>query len=165
MKKALMLSAMALVVGATAAQAKKTAKSYTFGTAGGGSYCDGLTSISGTSTLTAVHNYTACGYPSTVTGLLGGYESKISSLGAGTWYALINSASAYGSPYFNLLYSVNFGSLTFDAAYESAEYGYPFYQYITGGTLTKGYAAAKAPPSKLGSTLTAALKSAKLLKK
>jgi hypothetical protein len=165
MKKALMLSAMALVLGATSAQAKKIGKSYTFGTAGGGAYCDGMTGISGTTIVTAVHNYAACGYPSTANGLLGGYESTVASLGSGTFYPMINSPGSYGSPYFDLLYSVNFGTLTFDAAYESAEYGYPFYQYITGGTLIKKYNKAVREKGHIESTVTAALKSAKLLKK
>jgi hypothetical protein len=166
MRKALMLSAMSLVLGATTAQAKKIGPSYTFGTVSGGDFCDGITNIVvNDDYLTGVHNYTGCGYPSTVTGLLGGFGGHVKALGPGKWYSLLASNSSYGSPYFNLEYYVNFPDSRFDAAYESAEYGYPFYLYITNGTLIKGYADAKAPPSMIGSTVTAALKSAKLLRK
>jgi hypothetical protein len=165
MKKALMLSAMALIVGASAAHAKKKPPaSYTFGTASF-SYCDGITGITGTEPLTAVHDYASCGYPSNANGLLGGFAGSLKTLGGGTWYSLINSPGIYGSPYFNLMYYVNLKGLLFDAAYESAEYGYTFYEYITDGVLIPGYSAVIGQKAHAGSTVAAALKAAKLLKK
>jgi hypothetical protein len=77
---------------------------------------------------------------------------------------LLNSAGTYGSPYYNLLFSMNFDALTFDAFYESAYYGYGFYEFISDGTLFRGYVGAKTRPTQ-GSTFTAALKAARLLKK
>jgi hypothetical protein len=160
-----MLSGMALALAANTAHAKKIGASYTFGTADGGAYCDALTDVVvNDDILTAVHNYALCGYPSSANGLLGGPGGKDKALGPGIWYALLNSSGSYGSPYFDLLYDVNFGTLTFDAFYESAEYGYTFYEFIHDGKLIPGYGGAKTRPAH-GSTITAALKAAKLLKK
>lgn len=162
MKKALMLSAMVVLAGATAAHAKKTPKSYTFGTAGGGSYCDGITDITTSgANLAAHHQYSGCGYPAT--SYLGGVESKISSLGSGVWYSLANSdADVFETEAIVETYIVNLKGLEFDAYYESAYYEIPFNQYISGGALIPGYDARVG--KKLGSTKQVALKAAGLIK-
>jgi hypothetical protein len=147
MKKALLLGTIVAVGGAFAATgAKAQTGSYTFGTAGGGEYCDGITGGVATSTgaFAATHNYYACYGTDTYDGYFGGFGGKVSALGKGTWYGLTNS------PPFEegliLVYETNFGKETKkglkDAAwvgfFEGAEYGITFEEF-NAGTLLEGY--------------------------
>lgn len=168
MKKALMLGAMTVVAGAFTTTANAQTGSYTFGTGGGGSYCDGITGgvLSG-SEYTAVHNYAACYGSSSYNGLFGGFGGKVSSLGKGTWYQLANSP--YTSSALILVYEVNFGKGAKDKGagwvgyFESTSYGIPFEEFNS-GTLIAGYTAAKVGP-KHDSTAHAALLKAGLVRK
>jgi len=167
MKKALMLSAMTVAAGAfTTTQSKAQSGSYTFGTAGGGSYCDGITGISLSSgLLTAVHHYAACYGPSSSNGLFGGFASTIKGLGKGTIYGLVDAP--YTAEGLELVYYTNFGKgkkakgAGWVGYYESAEYGIPFEEFNS-GTLISGYSAAKVRSL---STAHVALSKAGLLKK
>jgi hypothetical protein len=113
MKSALLLSTIVAVGGAFAATgAKAQTGSYTFGTAGGGSYCDGITGgvVTSAGALSATHNYYACYGTDSYNGYFGGFGGTVKALGTGTWYQLVNSP--YFSAGYQLVYDTDFGKET-----------------------------------------------------
>jgi hypothetical protein len=147
MKKALMLSAMVIVAGATAANAKKIAKSYTFS-----GYCDGISGITVASgVMRAYHAYSSCGsgYPVTY---LGGADLH-------NVYPLTATPAALG-PNYTLVYDADFKTLTWQLYFMSAAYEIPF-EEVNAGDLVKGYSAARSGGK---TTVHAGLSAAHLIK-
>jgi hypothetical protein len=129
MKKALMLSAMVVIAGATAANAKKIHKSYGFGTAGGGLYCDGLTGLVASGGLVSgYHTYSACG---------SGYP--VVAAGAADLHNVYAMATTAGiEPGIEFVFDSDFNALTWVLYYESVTYSIPFSE-LNSGVLVKGY--------------------------
>ena len=152
MKKALMLSAMVIIAGATAANAKKIGKSYTFGTAGGGDYCDGFTGLTlGSGTISGYHSYAACGsgYPTVAVGAV---DVK-------NVYAMATTPGLDAGIEF--VFYTDFKALTWVLYYESVSYAIPFSE-LNAGPLVKGYAGIKQHGD---SAIHAGLKSAGFVRK
>ena len=164
MKKALMLSAMMAVV-ATAAQAKKGGPaSYTFGTASGGAYCDGVALPSTTAVyVSGTHLYAACGTGVDYT--MGGFLGTIK--GIGKAYSLAESytpGALIGTPYLELVYVVSPKANVWVLGLESSYYGIPF-EVGNEGVLISGYAGSKHPGAKKESSVHATLVKAGFVKK
>jgi hypothetical protein len=147
MKSALLLSTIVAVGGAFAATgAKAQTGSYTFGTAGGGSYCDGITGgvVTSAGALSATHNYYACYGTDSYNGYFGGFGGTVKALGTGTWYQLVNSP--YFSAGYQLVYDTDFGKETKKGLKKAAwvgfeisgEYGFTFEEFNS-GVLLAGY--------------------------
>ena len=165
MKKALLLSTIVAVGGAFAATgAKAQTGSYTFTSASGYTYCDGITGgvVTSAGALSATHNYYACYGTSEYNGLFGGFEGK---------------AKVYGlvdSPYFTegleLVYYTKFPAGKkckggeWVGYYEGTDYGITFSEFNSGG-VSCGYDAAKVGGQHKASTRDAALQKAGLLRK
>jgi hypothetical protein len=161
MKKALMLSAV-MAVAATAAQAKPA--SYTFGTASGGAYCDGVALPSTTASyVSATHLYAACGTGVDYT--MGGFLGNMKGIGRG--YALAESytpGALIGTPYLELVYAVAPKAGVWVLGLESSYYGIPF-EVGNEGVLISGYAGSKHPGAKKESSVHATLVKAGFVKK
>jgi hypothetical protein len=164
MKKVLMLSAMMAVV-ATAAQAKKGGPAtYTFGTASGSPYCDGVSLPSTTAAyVSATHLYAACGtgVDYTMGGILGSVK------GYGKGYSLAESytpGALIGTPYLELVYLVAPKAGVWVLGLESSYYGIPF-EIGNSGTLIAGYADAKQGGAKRESSVHATLVKAGFVRK
>jgi hypothetical protein len=157
MKKALMFSAMAVGAIATmsSAQAKKGSEAYTFGTAGGSPYCNGITFapstyVSGAFEGIGTYN-SVCSNYFTPSGF-GGFEGSIKPLGAGKWYTFTGVPGGQGLPSnYILINYLNTKAATWYLAWEANATTYysaiPF-EILNSGELLPGAPSAKVPPEK-----------------
>jgi hypothetical protein len=143
MKQALMLSAIA--VGAIAGISNAQAAQYTFGTSGGGEYCNGV-NVTPSTYVTGAYNglgtynsYCANYYTPTV---LGGFKGTIKTLGAGQWITLTDTPGAQGlPPNYVLIDYLNTKALTWYLAFEAnatSTYSAVPFEIINEGPLVKG---------------------------